>query len=444
MRTIACFAVALSMSLVPAIAKAGELKEPPDKTAPFASWSPTQQYMLEEGNRGDPRSDYGYGTLAGALLLADELGDKFSESGRITTVQKCFRNANPDTSATLQWALCGPDAKAVDLKKLDAELTADGVTGKAHDDILQRSKTDLDGILKIGVAIDTAAKTDPGLTKYLKITDDAKAEWAAYIGKNKDAVDRYLALKDAVRSGKSNNPGFAGCFEATGPAFTKLVKAVGPKIPWDVGNDQLPGYMKYLQATPEGYIATVAWAACAWSADPAGESVYAAAANADFGGKLRAGWRTLALSKYLDPELKVKFADRSLSPNNWTFEWKYGVKMTGINDIAAIQTPQMGAIAAIKTKGDSTSISFKGATVDGCLQWADTNKVQSVNNGNVQYERVCKKRGQVQNDLGTEDNIPTKYVSKGTHVGDSITIINKFPVVSWKGKKVTALLGVAL
>ena len=40
--------------------------------------------------------------------------------------------------------------------------------------------------------------------------------------------------------------------------------------------------------------------------------------------------------------------------------------------------------------------------------------------------------------------VPAKYLSKNTKVGDRITIVNKFPVVSWKAKKLTSLLGVGL
>ena len=456
MRKIACFAVALSLVLVPAVSiadgwegsksdskkKPGEGPEQPSKTAPFASWSPAQQGMPVYSNGTNARSEWGYANLSGMLLLGDELGYKLSEIGRMSLVDMCFLNAKADSSSTLLWALCGPDSKAVDLKKLDAELTADGVTGETHAEILKQATADIAEILGIGAVIDAAAKTDPGLQKFLKVTDDAKAEWAAYLSKNKDAFARYLALKDAVRSGKSNNPGFAGCFEATGPAFTKLVKATAPKIPWEVGNDPLPGYMKYLTATTEGYITTVAWAACAWSIDPAGEAPYAASANQDFGGNLRAGWRTLALSKYLDKDYKPKFADRSLGLESWTFQWKYGVKMSGINEILAIQTPQGGEIATLKAKDDQTAITFKAGKVEQCLQWADTNQVHAVNNGNVQYEKVCKKRGMV---ADQEENVeaPTKYM-KGAKVGDRIQIIGKFPVVTWKGKKLTSLLGVPL
>ena len=446
MTKIACLALALGVSLVPAIADAdrhrrGDSTAEFAATTTFASLKPSQQWLPQHGNQSDPRSTWGYGSLAGILLMADELGDKLSETGRASLVERCFDHPKADLGSTLLWAMCGADAMMLDLKKVEAELDADGVTGDRKAEIMNEATTALAEAKKVGETVLAAAKNDPGLQKFLKLTDDAQAEWKAYLGKHQADFDRYVALKDAVRTNKSNDPAFAGCFEATQPEFVKLVKATAPKIPFDVGNDQLPGYMTYLEATTEGYVATVAWAACAWSVDPAGEAVYAAAANRDHGA-LRAGWRTLALAKVLDPELKIKFADRSLSVDKWTFQWKYGVKMQGINDITAIQTPSMGEIATLKPKDDATAITFKGSQVEECLEWKDTNKVKSVDNGNVSYEKVCKKRGMVA-DQTTAVEVPTKYL-KGTKVGDKITIIHKFPVVSWKGKKLTALLGVPL
>src|SRR5688572_9203594 len=108
---VACAAL---LAPVVAVADSDLGVEPPDVKAPFASWTPVQQWMPHD--RGsDPRFAYGYGSLAGALLLADELADKLSELGRASLVDRCFgeNNYRADASSTLIWALCGPDAKAL-------------------------------------------------------------------------------------------------------------------------------------------------------------------------------------------------------------------------------------------------------------------------------------------------------------------------------------------
>ena len=416
----------------------------PDVKAPLASWTAVQQWTPRQGHGTTERFEFGYGNLAGTLLWADELGDKLSELGRASLVDMCFGETNfsADGKSTLIWTLCGPDAKALDLKKLEGELTAANVKPDQKASVLKAATEIKDKASKVGAYMEGAAKDDPGLQQMFKLTDQAKAEWTAYLGKNKAEFERYQALKDAVRSGKSNNPAFKGCYEATKPAFDKLVKAAAPKIPWDVGNDYLPGYISYLVGTPEGYITTVNWAACAWSQHEAGEAPYVAAVNQDFRG-LRAGWRTIALGKVMDEKFKPKFADRSLNMNDWTFQWKYGVKMSGVNDIAAIMTRSEGVVGSIKVDGDIAKVSFKGDKVEACLQWKETNKPTGVSaGGQVTYEKVCQKRGMVDNQTGAVE-VPNKYMG-GVKVGDTFASVKSFPVVAWKGKKVTSILGVAL
>ena len=336
------------------------------------------------------------------------------------------------------WALCGNDVKALDLAKLETELSSGGISATSRAAVVEDAKETLAHAQKVGAAVEAAAKDDPGLASFLKTADVAKAEWAAYLAKHKADFDRYIALKDAVRSNKSNDKGFDGCYEATQPAFAKLVKSTHLT---QTHGDAMPGFVAQLVGTTEGYITTVAYGACAWSISTAGEALYAAAAN-QLGGHARAGWRSIALAKVLDPSFKPKFADQSLGLSNMTFDWKNGIKMAGVNDNAAIETASRGTVASLKPNGDTTSITFKGNMVESCLQWAETNRVSQVTNSSVSYEKVCKKRGMIPNQQ-TPVEVPSKYLS-GVKVGDDITIVHGFPVIAWKGSKNTAVLGVSL
>lgn len=416
----------------------------PDAKASFASWTPAQQWMTRDGDR----VAYGYSSEVGALLLADELGDKLSETGRASLIADCFSAiySNDELANSLiPWAVCGDDVKKLDLKKLDAELAAEGVGTESRADVVKEATAILDKAKKYGAAVDAAAKDDPGVALFLKTATDARAEWNTWLGKNKEVYDRYLALKDAVRSGKSNNAAFKGCETTTGPAFAKLVKKMAPKIPWDVGRDVAVAYVGYLTNTIDGYIATVSYAACAWGHHESGEAIYAAAANHENGDAthdLHGGPRTHALSKFFADSFKPKFADRSIGSNWMAGAWKHGVSMSGVSQHASIMTPSDGVIGTLKAEGDVTKVFFKGNKVESCLQWADSNKVKSVSGGNVQYEKKCLKRGMIDNQT-TAVEVPTRYL-QGTKVGDNITIVRQFPVVAWKGKKLTMLLGVKL
>lgn len=430
---------AVLAALVPATAGADTIEsvKAPDKTAPFSSWTAVQQWMPFLGHAGNARSDYGYGNESGWLVLADELGDKLSALGRASLVDMCFRGVDEGSKATLVWAVCGDDVGKVDLAKADAELAAARITDKAE--VIAKIKEAVDKAKKIGASVEAAAKSDPGIASVLKLAADARAEWGSYASKNGDAIARYLALKDGVRSGKSNNAAFTGCDEATRPAFQKLVKAT--KFPQDVGGDPMLGYLGYLTKTTEGYIATVAYAACAWSYEKAGESIYVGAANQG-GGGARAGARSLALAKAMDGSFTPKFAERSLSWDDMKSKWKYGIQMTGVEWRYSIMTPTRGAVAALKKKDDTNStVTFKGNTVDACLQWNDSKKIVGFRpDGTVQYDKTCAKRGTIPNQT-TPIDVPTRYAA-GIGPGVSLVAVLQFPVAVWKGNQYVAILGV--
>lgn len=434
-----------ALAAIPAVAHAKSISDiaPPPATAPFAAWTAVQQWMPDGGNAGNPLSDYGYSSQAGSLAWADEMGDRLSALGHATVIVQCFDHLDEDPHVSaLRWLLCSTDLKAYDAAKARAELAAAGIDKESADEVLAKIQDTIARATKLGAAVDEAAKDDPGLQQLRKLVDAAKAEWSTYAGAHKAEIERYLALKDAVRSGKTTNKAFAGCYEATQPAFAKLVKATAPSIPWDVGDDYLPGYMNYLERTTDGYITTVAWAACAWGAHESGAAPYGAAANRA-GGSLRAGWRTIAVANLLDPALKVKFADRAFNLSSLRSGWEFGIKLPGINDNAQIENPHQGVVKALKADGDTTVVSFRSDKVEECLEWADTDKIAGINrNGDLRYEKVCKRRGMVASQ--TEDvEAPTRYLT-GVKPGDSFAAVAKFPVVSWKGKKLTSLLGVPL
>ena len=431
MRKFLVAATLLTATLAPATVLA-------DAKSSIQAWTP-----LDQGESNERRSDLGMSANSGMLLLADELGDKLNELGRANFIIACFGRleAAAGTKALMEWALCGHDVKVFDRKKLAKELADNKAPPALVEQIDQALAEPYAVAQKIGATIEAEAKTDPGIKLVLAQADAARAEWKTYIGTHKADFDRYLALKDAVRGGKTNHPAFQGCFEALQPAWQKYVTATSKKIPWDVGNDVMQAYMNFMKASIEGHILAVSWAACEWSLHPSGESAFAAAAVTRDASTLKAGPRTVALGKLLDENLKPAFADRSLRLDRT--EWKYGVQVEGINENTAIATPQDGVVGKLVPAGDMTKVVFKKDKVEVCLQWADTNRISSFSAaGNFNYEKKCLRRGMVANDIGTIE-VLTKNAA-GIKAGDRLIIVNQFPVVAWKGKKLTALLGVAL
>jgi len=395
----------------------------PDNKAPLSSWTAEQQWMpnLHWGE------DYGYGSLAGGVALADELGERLSQLGRASLIEKCFHNAKADATSSIVWAVCGRDVAALDLKQLEAEIAATGAGPKSHDESMKHVKEQLEAAQKVGAAVEAAAKDDPGVAQMLRFRDDAREEWKAYAASHAELVAKFLQMKDTVRSGKSNDKGYQGCYEATQPAFVKAVRAT--KFPGNLHGDPLPVRMNLVTATTDGYVASVAYGACAFGLAPSGEALYAAAANAE-GGHARFGVRSLTLAKILaNPS---KFADRDLSQDRMAFEWKYGMSMPGVSSIAPIMTPGGGVVGALKPDGDAVQISFKGNSVEECLEWQDTNRVSQVSpNGTISYQKVCKKRGNVANQASAVTT-SSKFLG-GITVGTEIVTVDQFPVVAWRG-----------
>jgi hypothetical protein len=428
-------APAAAAAAAPANTKRIEDVPAPDPKAALSTWTAAQQWMP----RGKWGSDYGYNNLSGAIALADELGDRLSELGRASLITACFHNAKEDATSALIWAVCGHDVAVLDLAKLEGELAAEAIGPASHGEVVAAAKEQLAAARKVGAAVEAAAKDDPGVAALVQLGAAAREEWSAYASKNRDAIDRFLALKDAVRSGKSNHKNYAGCFEATQPAFVRLVRTT--KFPWDVQGDPMPFHVAFVTATTAGYVTTVAYAACAVGQDPAGEAIYAAAANQP-GGGARFGARSIALAKALAPSFKPAFADRSLRLDGMAFPWKYGMTMPGASSTASIMTPGGGVVAAIKPDGAATRLSFQGNTVVECLEWVDTNRIAQVTpNGSVSYQKTCKRRGRVANQASAV-SVPSKYVG-GIAVGVHVLTVDQFPVVAWKGKKITGVLGVA-
>ena len=416
----------------------------PDKATAVAAWTPAQQYMMVPNNahkpKGAPRdAPQEFRSQFAMLVFADEAGDKLSELGRFSVVSSCF--THDEKEHPLLWALCGPDAKALDLKKLESELQAEKIAPDSQKAVLAHVQQEVARVKKIGDKVEAAAKSDPGVAELLKLADAAKSEWTAYVGKNKAAVDRLFSLKAAVRSGKSNHKNFEGCWDATQPAFKKLVAA--SRFEWDT-ESYLSAYMTELQKTLDGYITAAAFGACAISIDKTG-AILGAVALTGRAGVVRQGWRTLAVAKAIDPSFKPKFAERTMDwseygmKRDW-LESKYSVDGAGNGDITASLTPHQGEISKVKPDGDYLKLSFKGDARDSCLEWKETKKVQSVGpDGSPVYEKVCKKRGKVDNQ--EEDVQVHAKFGEGLKPGTSAWLIQGFPVTAWKGKKFVAVFG---
>jgi hypothetical protein len=401
-----------------------------DQKAPPPTWTPVQQWR---GNTQLFHGEFGYATFA------DELGSKLSQLGRARVVVECFMRAKANATDAIIWAMCGDDVAAVDLKGIEAELKAEGISDREREDVKKDIQEALDKAKKVGAAVEAAAKDDPGVAAVLAAGKAARAEWRKFAESHAQLVDTAMQMQAAAYTQHAKN--FPGCADKTRPAFEKLVRS--HKFV-DGDGDQVMVYVNQLRDTPESYLITLAWGACAMALDQGGEGIYAGIAHGQPGRILR-GERTYVLVKLFADSLKPKFADRSLNVKQMrdTIFYNGGISPPG-NDIATMMTPSRGKLKSVKAAGDTVKLGFSADKVDGvCLQWRDTKKVTGVSpGGDVQYEKECVKRGSVDNQT-SDVEISSLFVG-GLKPGVNVIIVHGLPVVAWVGKKNVAILGVEL
>jgi hypothetical protein len=445
-----CTALTLALSLVPPLEtelaaapperRLSEIPTPDAKLA-LTAWTPVQQWIVLSAGGSYPLGDYGYKSLGGVVVFVDELGDKLSELGRVGFVGICLDGYGLKGGwAALRWATCGRDVAAIDLKKVEAELVAEHISREDREEVLKAATAKLETARRVGAEVAAAAASDPGLAAVLKLGETAPAEWDAFASEHREAIDRHLKLMDGVRTRKSNDPVFADCYEPTKVAFTKAIKGI--KFPTESATDTaMPFYVGIAESTTEGYLATVAYAACAWSQHASGRAIYQAATEIP-PGTARIGPRSFTVAKAFDPAFNPRIADRNSMIGNLRYQFDGTIDL-GISMAAAIATPSIGKVATVKSDGDVTKITFSAFKDQTCAEYRDTKKIVQIGaTGKIYYEQACVHVETVSRQAG-DIEVATKYLG-GIAVGTRVVAVSDFPVVVVSGKKVTGVLGVSL
>lgn len=406
-----------------------------------AATKDTALHDLTPAQQWNHASDVGFDNHPGALgWFADDMGAKLSMLGRGRLLSICLERS-PEDAYIANWAMCSADAKAWDLAKAKAELVAEKVSGEAAKGVTEKLEAVDQQAKKYIAYFDAEIPKDKGLQNVMRVVDDAAAQWKTYIDKNQAAFDRYVAMKDGVRSRKTNTPAFQNCWESTQAAFAKYVRVA--KFPYEMSGEQLVNYASHAIKDPGSYIAAVSYGACAYSMQPAGESMFVAASGTEYGDQW-AGPRTAAISNLMRQSEEQKFQDRSRSMGLNSSGFSGVIRPANADFRLAIITAWTGEIGTVKANGDTIHVEFKGDEVESCLNWKQTNKVVSYQNGSPIYDKVCTKRGMVANQENPVD-IPKQWAA-GVVPGNGMLLVNGFPVDVWnkKKKKIIAMFGVAI
>ena len=420
--------VVLGTTLV-ALALAGGIVRA-EKAVPIWEKSPEDQYRY-----------FDHVDLSVGAAMLDQYGDKISDFGRWAYVDKCLDgSAKQQGRATeaVHWALCGDELKALDMEKLKEYFTL----------IADRRPQKVLDMKKAGAELEAEAKTEPGLMAILKQVEAAKGDWKAFEAANHDAIALYQKLKEGVRTSKSNAPQFEGCWDATQPAFAKAVRATN--FTWDnAGDDEPGGRIAEVVTNAATYYAAANFGMCAYAAHATG-AVLAGAAMGARGGVF--GWRTMLISKFVDPKFKPKFTDRSMS---WStgehgtaqyFNKSAGYDVSFPWPDGAGMKMHVGVVKKMKKDGDDTLVQFKGIVLEECTDWKETGKIRTWDTaGDPVYERKCLKRGKVEQDAPGDATMGTNLLD-GFAVGVGVAFIGDYPeeVYDVKKKKFISILGVSV
>jgi hypothetical protein len=401
------------------------------------TWSPLQQYHAIAQTGASTPDPYV------AFAIADELGDRLSQAGRLGVLQVCFKHDAKDATSSALWAACAADVEAFDAEGLATELQAEGLRTGASKRFVTDARAKLAAAKAIGAAVTDAAKGDPGVAQIVAMGKTAGEEWKAFAAAHAEQLADLAKLQDLVRENKN---GLAGdCLARTRPAMEKVVRATKWREQ-DIPVDPNYFYVNLTPTTTSAFIATAAWGACLALTHKSGNTIYAAAMQTeyrystyDFQRYLRRGPRTLTVAKLYQDPFKPAFTDRSLDMINKIENPHSSIRA----EVEGTQSAHEAVIAKLVKSGDETTIKFSSDKVIRCAEWRDTNRVQSIAaGGDVIYVKTCVRRETVDNEYS--DVVTATPFTSGLGPGVQLTEELSFPVVGTRGNKFVTALGIKL
>jgi hypothetical protein len=399
----------------------------------LGTWSPLQQY-----NAIRSKSD-----AYAVFMIADELGDRLSQAGRLAVIERCLKDKPKDVTSSSLWAACAADVDAFHVDGLAKELQAEGARTSASQRFLSDASATVTEAKAVGAAVIEAAKGDPGVAEIVAMGKTARDEWKAFAADHVEQLAELAKLQDLVRDNKN---GLAGdCLDKTRPAMEKVVRATKWREQ-DVPVDPSFFYVNLTPTTTSAFIATAAWGACVALTHKSGNAIYAAAmqteyrySQEEFARYLRRGPRTLTIAKLYQDPFKPKFADRSLDMRNKIANPHSYIRA----EVEGTQSPHDARIAKLVKSGDETTVKFSGDKVIRCADWRDTNQVQTITpGGDILYVKKCMRRESVDNEYS--DIVTATAFTDGLSPGVQLTEQFGFPVVGTRGNKFVTALGIKL
>lgn len=415
----------------------GDLKvgEEHDKKWAFSVLTPIQQFAaITNGMHGISSHSY-----ADWMYLADALGPKLSETGRLAFILRCADHNKFDDPVLM--ALCEPDIKALDRKKVLDEVRADKAHGR--DKMMIRVMLyQLDARLaKYNEAVKKWKDKDPAYGKMYEVAAQVRKDWETNLWKNETALLDLALLMDDARQTNSRKA-LDGCSDKTWAAWRGAVAKIPAKKFEGIATDNITaastGWLGPALAvvlnTPQGYLASVALYSC-HKADKDNDPVI---------GQLGAGMAYLP--GYRGPRLATHWTIQSsgfeLDDASATIDYSSARHDTssrfsgGSHGGGYFGTVQK--VGKPDAKGMVTvTYNKKSEKQERCLNSRRTRRLQQIlSDGTLVYESVCLKWGVVSIDKTPDPQPVHKRYLEGVKPGvqayiGSGVVMGVFP----KGKK---------
>lgn len=359
--------------------------------ADVAVWATRDQQSRMNGSLafGDGRK--AYAALSGAdqyelftrttdvAYLADALGARLTQAGRLGYVTRCLEGKE------MVWAMCQPDIEALDPAKLSAELRTDPRDG------FDRTRLRIEAYVMATTTLPAHArdvealiKQDAGYAKLFAASKAARADWAKT---DKDLV----ALADAMDDARITNSRKAteGCGDKTWAALRAQIAKLPAKtfsgIEAAQSNPFLRQAMAKVIATPDGYLAALAFAQCAVLTKQAD---YLSSEIADLmgwwpgyrGPRTAAHTTVLATGVELDQQdAKIAYPDVE---RRWLRAGSIPFENSGTGTLESVKPKDGGAVVATFAKVKGTQLK--------CVRGKSTNRVTQIrSDGTFVYEYIC-------------------------------------------------------
>jgi hypothetical protein len=401
----------------------GSLANTDEKKA-FSAASPGDQYDLI-ARSADP------------AYLADAFGARLSQAGRLSYIERCL------TSKEVAWAMCQGDIEALDAAKLSAELRTDTAR-----DGFDRTRLRIDAYnMKATLADHAKAVTalierDPGYQKLFEIAKTARAEWSK--------VDAELiALMTAMDDARATNSRKAldGCMDTTWSALSKQIAKVPGKsftgMQQEMMNPLAGQAMAKVLATPDGYLAALAFTECAvlsrqddYLLRQLGEMM--ARWPGFRGPRTTAHTASLAAGVELDDrDAKINYPDVD---RRWLHVTYHSAGGSGTGTIESVTPAEGGGVVVTFAK-------VKG-TQQKCVRGKTTNRVVQIRpDGVLVYEYIClEERTETFAEPPAKPTTVGARYADGLEAGRFVTIVEGVAITVHRkgGKQPTHIVGVAV